>query len=148
MIPAGGPAVGGSSGVLDARAARRVRARIHSALVAAVVVCPAAFGFELWRALSGNHLSWAYVVEWPLLLVVAIHLWRAMLSHQAPPPPDAAAAAGPSGGPTVAAARTDPGAIAPAGRTGPDDDLVAWERYLAQVELDTAIGSEDGLPGA
>ncbi|MGO8875508.1 MAG: hypothetical protein ACLQNG_07065 [Acidimicrobiales bacterium] len=56
-------------------------ARIHASLVLSAVLCASAFGFELWRALSGNQLSWVYVFEWPILLAVAVHLWRLMLDQ-------------------------------------------------------------------
>lgn len=52
--------------------------RIHAALVLAAVLCTAGFSFELWRALSGNELSWVYVFEWPILLVVAVRFWKLM----------------------------------------------------------------------
>lgn len=89
-------------------------------MVLASIVCPAAFGVELWRALSGNALSWAYVFEWPLLLVVAVHLWRVMLRQDAGKLP----------------ARRPDGAI-----DEDDADLVAWRRYLAASE---AEGAEHG----
>ena len=44
-----------------------------------MVLCGTAFAVELWRALGGNTLSWAYVFEWPLLLAYAIYMWRRLL---------------------------------------------------------------------
>jgi hypothetical protein len=103
----------------------RRRARIHSALVLALVVCPAGFGFELWRALSGNTLSWAYVFEWPIFLAVAVYLWRVMLRQ--------------ADGEPVAPRRDD--AIAE-----DDADLVAWRRYVAEAADHDAVG-DDPVPG-
>ncbi|MHB2029617.1 MAG: hypothetical protein ACYCPT_12490 [Acidimicrobiales bacterium] len=49
--------------------------KTHAMLVFALVLCGAAFWFELGRAERGNHLSWAYVFEWPLLGLFAIYMW-------------------------------------------------------------------------
>ena len=53
--------------------------RLHVTLVIGLVMCAAAFWFELKRALGGNALSWAYVFEWPLLAVFAIYMWSRFL---------------------------------------------------------------------
>ncbi len=42
----------------------------------AEAICVSAFIVEISRALSGNILSWAYVVEWPILGAYAIYMWR------------------------------------------------------------------------
>ncbi len=112
----------------DGRDSRRRRRRIHTALVLAVVVCPAAFGVELWRALSGNALSWAYVFEWPMLLGIAVYLWAVMLRQEAGAPPSRLAAAPVS---------------------EDDPDLVAWRRHLEEVEaaearMKPATGAAEG----
>ena len=44
-----------------------------------VGLCVAAFWFELSRARGGNALSWAYVVEWPLLAGFAVYIWWRVL---------------------------------------------------------------------
>lgn len=31
--------------------------------------------WQLHRALSGNELSWAYTVEWPLFAIFAVYFW-------------------------------------------------------------------------
>jgi hypothetical protein len=54
--------------------------RLHLGLVIAAVVCVSAFAIELWRATSGNALSWAYVGEWPLLLAYAVFMWHRLLN--------------------------------------------------------------------
>lgn len=71
--------------------------RIHLGLVIAEFICIPAFVFEVYRALSGNELSWAYVVEWPALAIYAIYMWKKMLREErgqvrqksAPPAPSA-----------------------------------------------------------
>lgn len=55
--------------------------RIHLGLFLAELLCIPAFVFELKRALGGNTLSWAYVVEWPILGLYAIYMWRKLLSE-------------------------------------------------------------------
>lgn len=49
--------------------------KTHLGLFAALVCCSAGFWFELVRAEHGDHLSWAYVFEWPLLGFTAIYMW-------------------------------------------------------------------------
>ncbi len=67
---------------------------IYLGLALAEALCWTAFGFELDRALTGNHLSWAYVFEWPLFSLYALYMARRMLREErstpAPPPVDAA----------------------------------------------------------
>ncbi len=53
--------------------------RLHLTLALGLVLCGAAFWFELKRALGGNALSWAYVFEWPLLAVFAVYMWSQFL---------------------------------------------------------------------
>jgi hypothetical protein len=63
----------------EARLPRREALRLHVTLVLGLVLCVAAFWFELSRALGGNALSWAYVFEWPLLGVFALYMWWQLL---------------------------------------------------------------------
>ncbi len=58
---------------------RAERLRIHLGLLLATAICMPAFFFELWRALGGNSLSWAYVFEWPALQGYAVYMWRKLL---------------------------------------------------------------------
>ncbi len=48
----------------------------------AVVLCGSGFCVELWRALGGNALSWAYTVEWPLLLGYGVYMWRRLVAEE------------------------------------------------------------------
>lgn len=52
--------------------------RIDLALLLAGALCGTAFVVELSRARHGNALSWVYVVEWPIFLLVSVDLWRRM----------------------------------------------------------------------
>lgn len=88
--------------------------RVHLGLFIAEVICLSAFVLEVRRALSGNTLSWAYVIEWPVLGAYGIYVWRKLLKDEA------------SGDARCSA--TSPS-------NPPEDDapLAAWNEYLAQV---------------
>jgi hypothetical protein len=66
---------------------QRERLRIHAGLVLASVICVSAFAFELVRALGGNTLSWAYVIEWPALEIYGIYMWKKLLRGDDVPAP-------------------------------------------------------------
>jgi hypothetical protein len=87
--------------------------RLHAGLVAAVVICTSAFVFEVLRAVGGNTLSWAYVVEWPILLAYGIYMWQRLVREE----------------------RTGTPARARRERESIDDaaDLEAWNHYLAEL---------------
>jgi hypothetical protein len=97
--------------------------RLHAGLAAAVVICASAFVFEVLRALGGNTLSWAYVVEWPVLLGYGVYMWQRLVREE----------------------RT--GIVAPArrDREGPDDAaaLEAWNRYLAELHEADGAAAQD-----
>ena len=56
--------------------------QLLAGLLLAELICLSAFVLELSRALSGNVLSWAYVVEWPVLGAYAIYMWRKLLREE------------------------------------------------------------------
>ena len=56
--------------------------RIHFGLFLAELICVPAFVFELFRARHGNTLSWAYVVEWPVLGSYAVYMWAKLLREE------------------------------------------------------------------
>ncbi len=87
--------------------------RLHAGLAAAVVICTSAFAFEVLRATGGNTLSWAYVVEWPVLLGYGVYMWHRLVREE----------------------RTGSAAPPRRDREGPDDaaDLAAWNRYLEEL---------------
>jgi len=113
--------------------------RLHCILVAGLVLCVAAFVFEISRALGGNTLSWAYVFEWPIFAVFALYMWWNLLHGQ-------------DGSRTKRRARklaashepSDPPVSPP--DAGADAELLAWQAYLADMDADEARQSEK--PGA
>jgi hypothetical protein len=59
--------------------------KIHLGLVFAEIICVSAFIIELFRAMSGNMLSWAYVFEWPIFAAYAIYMWHKLLNDGVSP---------------------------------------------------------------
>jgi hypothetical protein len=95
---------------------------LHVTLTAGLIVCGAAFAFELWRALDGHTFSWMYVFEWPIFAGFAIYMWWNLLQgHDR--------TRRPSRTPTL----SQP--VAP-----PDEELQAWNRYVRQLNADEQNG--------
>lgn len=63
----------------EQRLPAREALRLHVTLAFGLLLCVAAFWFELSRAIGGNALSWAYVFEWPLLAAFAVYMWWQLL---------------------------------------------------------------------
>lgn len=99
--------------------------RIHLGLALCLLICIPAFLFEISRAIGGNALSWAYVIEWPLFVIFGVYMWHRLLQ-------------GDSG--NRSSAPTDVEATA-AGRR-PERarkeavQLDAWNEYLAELHKD------------
>ncbi len=55
---------------------------IHLGLFTAELICISAFIIEIFRALGGNTLSWAYVFEWPIFGSYAVYLWHRLLADE------------------------------------------------------------------
>jgi hypothetical protein len=89
--------------------------RIHLGLFLAELLCIPAFLFETKRALDGNTLSWAYVVEWPLLGSYAVYMWHKMLREERQERREEA--------PSPASVSDEPD----------DPQLKAWNDYLAAM---------------
>lgn len=53
---------------------------LHLALLVALPLCGIAAWWQVERALSGNVLSWLYVVEWPAFGGIAVWLWWVLLT--------------------------------------------------------------------
>ena len=97
--------------------------KLHLTLAAGLALCVAAGGYELYRALGGNMLSWAYVFEWPLFGVFGIYLWWRLLHEDSEP----------------ARAKRRP---APEMSAEESDQLEAWNRYLAELHASEAEGPD------
>jgi len=104
--------------------------------VALAVFVPGCVALTWWqaaRAVGGNSLSWVYTVEWPIFAAYATYMWWKLV-HDEPRPdrPGAASEAGPLEG---ASSPARPGAVeaAPADEEEQDDELAAYNRYLADL---------------
>jgi len=84
--------------------------------------------WQLTRALGGNTLSWAYTFEWPLFAGYLIYIrWR-LLRESA-----AEAGAGPSPS-TAGGPREKPDSDQARADAEYDEELAAYNRYLAALE--------------
>jgi hypothetical protein len=102
--------------------------RLHATLLIVGAGCLYAGWFELHRALGGNELSWVYVFEWPIFAVFAAFIWWRALhedneDNEDRPASDHAAAA-------VTTAETGTN---PAPGYGADEQLKAWQDYVARL---------------
>ncbi|MEO7069380.1 MAG: hypothetical protein ABI131_02700 [Nostocoides sp.] len=105
----------------------RVR-RLNAAALLGLPLCVLAGGFELWRALQGNELSWVYAAEWPLIGGYAVVIWRRLVHEQA----------GASRPRSATPARTDAAPLA--GPPADDPGLRAWQDYLARLHASQPPG--------
>jgi hypothetical protein len=107
--------------------------KLHAVILIVVPGFMALCVWQIYRALGGNSLSWAYVFEWPLFAGYAVYMWWRIL-HEVP---DAPAAAADAPSPT---ATTAPPSEA-ARQEEEDPELAAYNEYLAELaERDRAAG--------
>jgi hypothetical protein len=101
--------------------------RLHIALAIVVPACVALCVWQVRRALSGNDLSWAYVFEWPFFAGYGVYMWWRLLHEElagTSPEPTA---------PTVDSHEPEPPAEGPEPADEADEELAAYNRYLAQL---------------
>jgi DNA-binding transcriptional regulator of glucitol operon len=108
----------------------------HAVLLVAVAVCVALGWWQLDRARSGNMLSYAYAVEWPIFAIFAIGIWvreiRLAVRGDRPDTPPQAAPAAPADPMLTSVplrARQTPD-------SDQDGDLSAYNDYLAWLAED------------
>ncbi len=123
--------------------------------VIVVVLTPVFILLFLWqvrRATSGNTLSWAYVFEWPFFLGYLLYMWWRLVHEAATVGPGAAGTAGESATADATAPDAAPGARggarrpdtgraqgtasparAPQATDHDDEELAAYNRYLAEL---------------
>ena len=110
--------------------------KLHAVILIVVPGFMALCIWQIYRAVDGNSLSWAYVFEWPLFAGYAIYMWWRFV-HEKPEPVDATASENGRGD-------TPPrSAEAPSPTTAQEDaELAAYNEYLARLaERDRAAGS-------
>jgi hypothetical protein len=93
--------------------------------------------WQLHRAKSGNELSWAYTVEWPLFAIFGVYFWAKSLRDELRSQANAGAppATGVTGDAARAQAKTGLDPVAPAGAatTGTSTPDAYVERLRAEV---------------
>ncbi len=84
------------------------------------------FAWQVRRATSGNELSWVYVFEWPIFALYAIYMWWKLV-HELP------AGVGAPGAHEAASDEAGPGKGPAPGSPEEDEELAAYNRYLAEL---------------
>jgi DNA-binding transcriptional regulator of glucitol operon len=110
--------------------------KLHAVILIVVPGFLALCVWQIYRAVGGNSLSWAYVFEWPLFAGYAVYMWWRIL-HEVP---DA-----PAPTPVVTAEANEPAPPAAPGETArqekEDAELAAYNEYLAELaERDRTAG--------
>jgi hypothetical protein len=101
--------------------------KLHAVILIVVPAFMALCVWQIYRALGGNNLSWAYVFEWPLFAGYAVYMWWRIV-HEVP---DAPVTPGDEPAPTGETARQE----------DEDPELAAYNEYLAELaERDRATG--------
>jgi hypothetical protein len=139
--------------------------RLHAVILVVVPGFTALCVWQIYRAVGGNELSWAYVFEWPFFAAYAIYMWWRFVHEPREVPAVAAPAVADSalGGQAAVAgdasrhaerddagaggsvAATDAGADGGAEGDNREDqqdaELAAYNAYLAQLAArDRAVG--------
>jgi hypothetical protein len=97
--------------------------------------------WQLHRAESGNELSWAYTVEWPLFAIMGVYFWAKTLrdelrGHADAGAPPAAQATGVTGDAARAQANTAPDPGAPASADTSAGETSAEDAYLERLRAE------------
>lgn len=121
---------------------------LHVAMIVLVATMAGLTWWQASRALSGNTLSYVYAFEWPLLAGVIVYMWWDLLHDR----PDRAGDGRPERSDPVAtngavseravgeraaangAARAEPSPAVPTHRAEEDEELAAYNRYLAELK--------------
>jgi DNA-binding transcriptional regulator of glucitol operon len=104
---------------------------LHAVAVVLIGLFLALGWWQLQRAGAGNMRSWAYVFEWPMFSVFVVAMWIKMVHDEL------------TGVTTGGTARGETATGAPAGGAAPpvveeeDDELAAYNRYLARLDDET-----------
>ncbi len=111
--------------------------KLHAVILIVVPAFTALCVWQIYRAVGGNSLSWAYVFEWPLFAAYALYMWWRFVHEKPEVPAPAASENGQANGtPSPVSAQSS------ATTTAQDDaELAAYNEYLARLaEQDRAVG--------
>lgn len=110
--------------------------KLHAVILIVVPAFMALCVWQIYRAVNGNSLSWAYVFEWPLFAGYAIYMWWRFV-HEKPEPAGGAAS---ENGHVAAAPESQAGP--PTAKSAQEEaELAAYNDYLARLaEQDRTSG--------
>jgi DNA-binding transcriptional regulator of glucitol operon len=109
--------------------------KLHAVILVVVPAFMALCVWQIYRAVEGNSLSWAYVFEWPLFAGYAIYMWWRFV-HEKPEPTVETVS---ENGHLDAAPQSQTGP--PAAKAQEEAELAAYNDYLARLaERDRATG--------
>lgn len=113
--------------------------RLHAVILVLVPAFMALCVWQIYRAVGGNSLSWAYVFEWPIFAGYAVYMWWRFVHEEPENGPPPASADGLPGGTT---ASSDARQRQPRPEEEEQDaELAAYNAYLARLaERDRAAG--------
>jgi DNA-binding transcriptional regulator of glucitol operon len=110
--------------------------KLHAVILVVVPAFMALCVWQIYRAVDGNSLSWAYVFEWPLFAGYAIYMWWRFV-HEKPEPIEEMV----SENGHVDATRPSPPEALTADSEQEVAELAAYNDYLARLaERDRASG--------
>jgi hypothetical protein len=125
--------------------------KLHAVILLVVPAFMALCIWQIYRAVGGNSLSWAYVFEWPLFAGYAVYMWWRFV-HEDPDssPATETTAERPAPAPTAAPSSSSAPSSSPPPAPAPEEsarqhdedaELAAYNAYLAQLaERDRAAG--------
>jgi hypothetical protein len=112
--------------------------KLHAVILVVVPAFMALCVWQIYRAVGGNSLSWAYVFEWPLFAGYAVYMWWRIL-HEKPEVHDGEAVSRDVHSNAASPSQAVP--PAPANAAEDDAELAAYNDYLARLaEQDRAAG--------
>jgi DNA-binding transcriptional regulator of glucitol operon len=106
---------------------------LHLTALVVVAGCLALGWWQLNRALSGNTLSWAYAIEWPFFAGYGVYLWWRLVHEQPGELPVAPAGAAGDRPEADGRARDGPARYDEQDGDEEDEELAAYNRYLAEL---------------
>ena len=122
----------------------------HAVALALVVAFLALGWWQITRAASGNVLSYAYAVEWPVFAGFVVFVWAKEVRRARAA---SAASAGRADGPAATDAAPPPLRSTRPARVGPgwdhddDEQLAAYNRYLAWLAANPTARPADYREG-
>jgi len=122
----------------------------HAVALALVVAFLWLGWWQVGRAASGNLLSYAYAVEWPVFAGFVVFVWvKEVRRTRAATDGRAASSAAPTGADAEATPlrSTRPARVGPGWEAGDDEQLSAYNRYLAWLAANPTAKPADYREG-